>query len=499
MSLSAAVIGMVATALIPLVQRAVIDNVVLTHTEPLAPLLVALGVIAVGAVLRHAGPAARGRSASASSCSTTCATPSSTTSSTSTSPATTSCRPGSWSAAANTDLGMVQGVLQMVGMVTGNIVMLVFSLAIMLWLSPLLALVSFVAVAATFLVAWRMRSAVYVTTWDASQREAEMTAVAEEAISGVRVVKGFGQEDHELSRFAAAVDHLFGGRVRSLRYRARFTALLQSVPTLGQVAVMLLGGWLAIEGRITVGTLLAFFTYLTQLAAPARMLAGVPGGGAAGPLGHRAHHGPARRRAGRGRARRPRRPAASAPARSPSTTWGSATAPASRSSRTSRSRSRRASGWRWWAPRAPGSRPSPCSSPASTTCRRERSRIDGTDVRDVSFASLRDQIGVVFEDSFLFSDSLGANIAYGAPGRVRRRRSRPSPARPQAHDFIMDTPGGYDTPVGEGGVTLSGGQRQRLALARALLTDPRILILDDATSSVDARVEDEIHDRPPTS
>ena len=271
-SLSAAVIGMVATALIPLVQRAVIDNVVLTHTEPLAPLLVALGVIAVvrffatlarrlaggrvslyvqydlrNAIFDHVLDLDFTRHDELQT--------------------------GQLVSRANTDLGMVQGVLQMVGMVTGNVVMLVFSLAIMLWLSPLLALVSFVAVAATFLVAWRMRSAVYVTTWDASQREAEMTAVAEEAISGGRVVKGFGQEDHELSRFAAAVDHLFGGRVRSLRYRARFTALLQSVPTLGQVAVMLLGGWLAIEGRITVGTLLAFFTYLTQLAAPARMLA----------------------------------------------------------------------------------------------------------------------------------------------------------------------------------------------------------------------------------
>src|SRR5436305_2700820 len=119
-------------------------------------------------------------------------------------------------------------------------------------------------------------------------------------------------------------------------------------------------------------------------------------------------------------------------------------------------------------------------------------RIDGTGVRDVTLDSLRRQIGVVFEESFLFSDSVRNNIAFGVPDATFEDVITAAKAA-EAHDFIMALPDGYETVVGERGLTLSGGQRQRVALARALLTDPHILILDDATSSVDARVEEEIH------
>ena len=118
--------------------------------------------------------------------------------------------------------------------------------------------------------------------------------------------------------------------------------------------------------------------------------------------------------------------------------------------------------------------------------------IDGIDVRDTTLQSLRGSIGVVFEDSFLFSDSITANIAFGRPDATASEVETAARAA-EAHEFIMQLPFGYETVVGEQGLTLSGGQRQRVALARALLSDPEILLLDDATSSVDARIEEEIH------
>src|SRR5436305_9154355 len=119
-------------------------------------------------------------------------------------------------------------------------------------------------------------------------------------------------------------------------------------------------------------------------------------------------------------------------------------------------------------------------------------RVDGTDVHDVTFDSLRRQIGVVFEESFLFSDSVRNNIAYGRPDATEDEIVAAALAA-EADDFIRALPDGYESVVGERGLTLSGGQRQRVALARALITDPSILVLDDATSSIDSRTEEEIH------
>jgi ATP-binding cassette subfamily B protein len=490
-SLVAAIVGMAATSLIPVMEKVVIDDVITARTHALAPFLVALagiglvrfcatvtrrlagGKVAYGvqadlrdAVFDHLLTLDLDRHDQL--------------------PA------GQMVSRANTDVNMVFGVLQMFAIITGNLVMLAMSLVIMAVLSPLLALVAFVAVGATFLVAWRLRRAVYVSTWDASQREAEMTAVAEEAISGVRVVKGFGQEDRELGRFAGSLERLFGGRVRNVRIRATFATLLQTIPMLGQVAVLAVGGWLAIDGQLTVGTLVAFFTYLTQLAAPARMLAVFLA------ASQQARSGAERLR-DLLETRAAIADATDATDLIPtggrvefdSVDFAYPGTPEVLADCTLRVE--------------PGERVAVVGTSGSgkTTLAMLLARfhdvdagavrIDGHDVRELTLASLRRQVGIAFEEAFLFSGTIRENIAYGRPD-AGDDEVRSAAQIAQAADFIDALPLGYASLVGEGGVTLSGGQRQRIALARVLLCAPAVIVLDDATSAVDARVEHAIHD-----
>jgi ATP-binding cassette subfamily B protein len=391
------------------------------------------------------------------------------------------------------DLSMVQALLSMIPMLLGNAVLFVVSLAIMLFLSPVLTLIALAVGPALWLISVASRRKLFPASWDAQQHAAAVAGVVDGAVTGVRVVKGFGQEDQETGRLEQASRLLYASRVRAVRLMARYNPALQAVPALGQVGVLALGGWLAIEGSITLGTFVAFSSYLIQLVAPVRALAalmttgqearasvirvfevidtepGVTDRPGAVPLGAR--------------------PAAVdlddvsfgyLPGQpvlrglSLHVAVGETVALVGTS----------------------GSGKSTIAQllPRFYDVTGGALRVGGHDVRDLTLNSLRAAIGLVSEDSFLFSDTVRANIAYGRPDASWEEVLAAAQAA-EADEFIADLPKGYDTVVGEQGLTLSGGQRQRLALARALLTDPRILILDDATSAVDPRIEAEIHGR----
>ncbi|MEU7076416.1 ABC transporter ATP-binding protein [Streptomyces sp. NPDC046409] len=402
---------------------------------------------------------------------------------------------------ATSDLQLIQGLLFMLPMTIGNILLFLISLVIMAWLSLPLTLIALAVAPALWFIARRSKARLFPATWYAQSQAAAVAGVVDGAVSGVRVVKGFGQEEQETGKLREVSRKLFAGRLRTIRLNSRYTPALQAVPALGQVAMLALGGWLATRGEITLGTFVAFSTYLAQLVGPVRMLAMVL------TVGQQARAGVER--------------VLELIDTEPSMTDGTRTLPADAPASVEFDDVR----FGYAREEAPGSgaeedRPvldgfSLTIDPGETVAVVGASGsgkstvslllprfydvshgavlVGGHDVRELTQDSLRAAIGLVPEDSFLFSESVGANIAYGYPGATQEQIERAARAA-QAHGFISGLPEGYDTKVGEHGLTLSGGQRQRVALARAILTDPRLLILDDATSAVDARVEHEIHE-----
>ncbi|MGW2812688.1 ABC transporter ATP-binding protein [Streptomyces sp. NPDC001415] len=392
---------------------------------------------------------------------------------------------------ATSDLQLIQGLLFMLPMTIGNILLFIISVVIMAWLSPLLTLVALAVAPALWFIAKRSRTRLFPATWYAQGQAAAVAGVVDGAVSGVRVVKGFGQEDQETGKLREVGRRLFAGRLRTIKLNSRYTPALQAVPALGQVAMLALGGWLATRGEITLGTFVAFSTYLAQLVGPVRMLAMVL------TVGQQARAGVERvlelidTEPSIEDGKKELSPDAPATVEFDDVSFGydderpvlkgfsldirpGETVAVVGSS---------------------GSGKSTVSLllPRFYDVSHGAVLVGGHDVRELTLASLRAAIGLVPEDSFLFSDTVRANIAYGKPDATQDEIEKAARAA-QADRFIAELPKGYDTTVGEHGLTLSGGQRQRIALARAILTDPRLLVLDDATSAVDARVEHEIHE-----
>ncbi len=393
---------------------------------------------------------------------------------------------------ASSDLALVQALLSFLPLATGNVVLLFLSLVVMLVLSPLLTVIVLATVPALLFVSLKLRQTMFPAQWDSLQRAGEVAGVVDEAVNGVRVVKGFGQEDRELAGLTAAAEGLYRSRVRTVRLQARYASALRAIPALGQVGVLALGGWLAIQGEISIGTFLAFSTYLVQLLAPVRMFAGMVA------VAQQARAGTER--------------IFELLDSNPFVTEQPDAAPLSvdtaridfdhvtygylRSEPVLRDFSLHV---------APGETVALVGASGSGKSTVSLLLPRFYDVQEGEHPHRRHRrarrhppVGAR-RDRHRVRGRVPVLRHRPRQHRVRAARRRPTTRSIRAaciagaHEFIEALPLGYDTVVGERGLTLSGGQRQRISIARAVLTDPRVLVLDDATSSVDTRTEEQIH------
>ena len=415
---------------------------------------------------------------------------------------------------ANSDIRSVQMYLTMGPNIIVQCSIAIVAFVYMLSINVPLAFVAMSTLPLVFWLSVRMRKSMFPVSWLIQSRLAEVATVVDENINGVRVVKSFTAEQRELDQLAREADKVQWAYIKDADLRARFTPAVQNLPQLGMALVLLVGGLLVIHDHLGVGAILAFSAYIVMLQAPFQML------GMLVMLGQRAAAS----------ARRIYEVLDEAPTvvDSPQATVltdfrgsvsfehvdfhygadgedadGQATAAANSPLGVAvpgppvlRDFNLHLS---------PGETVAMVGRTASgkTTVSRLLSRfydvtggavkLDGHDIRDLTLDSVRSQVGVVLDEPFLFSVSVRDNIAYGRPEASLEEITAAAVAA-GADEFIADLPGGYDTVVGERGYTLSGGQRQRIAIARTLLVNPPVLVLDDATSAVDVQVEQAIHE-----
>ncbi len=397
---------------------------------------------------------------------------------------------GQLMARANTDIQQVQTVVILIPLTVAAMFTMTGVLVIMLWKNAILALLALGALPFLNVAATRFSHRIAPVNLALQEELADVSGVVEESLSGIRVVKGFGAERQQIRRLEAEADSVLDRSLAAARLRAGFMPLVDFLPTVSMVAILWYGGHQVLEGHLQVGDILAFNLYILMLIWPMRMMgmlvaqasrasAGAgrvheilstdpaiadaadavplpPGPGALRFEGVRFGYGPGR---------------FVLDGLDLEIQGGEAVAIVG----------------------ATGSGKSTVARlvPRFYDVEAGRILLDGIDVRALAVDDLRSAVGIVFEDTFLFSDTVRENIAFADP-KASMDAVRSAARLAGAADFIEALPLGYDTVIGEHGFSLSGGQRQRIAIARAVLADPQILILDDATSSVDPTKEHEI-------
>jgi ABC-type multidrug transport system fused ATPase/permease subunit len=355
-----------------------------------------------------------------------------------------------------------------------------------------LALISIAISPALIAVAYRYSHVSHPLLRDVQQKMADVATVAEENIVGVHVVKSFAQESAEQRKFERRSEDVFGLSVRANRQRAFYVPMLSFLPLLAQAAILLVGGRMVAQGTLSVGSFVRFNLFLAMLVMPLRSLGMWIGQAqratASGERIFQVIDEPEEIGDAAGAGELPDGPGRVTFA---GVTFGydharpvlhdidldlEAGTVVALIGHTGAGKTSLAS-----------------LIPRFYDVQHGSLSIDGADVRNVTLASLRREIGVIAQDPFLFSATVRENIAFGQPDATDDDVMRAAQLA-QASEFIETLPEGYDTVIGERGITLSGGQRQRIAIARALIVDPRILILDDATASVDATTEAKIRE-----
>ncbi len=391
----------------------------------------------------------------------------------------------------NSDIRQVQMYLSMAPIVFVQCSVAVLAFVLMLTINVPLAFVAMSTMPFVFLVAIRMRRYMFPVSWLAQARLADVATVVDENINGVRVVKSFAAEKNQLDKLTAAAKRTEWANVKDADIRAHWAPLIENLPRLGQALVLLYGGYLAVNGHATVGDIVAFNAYVLMLQPPFRQL------GMVMMMGQRAA-------ASAGRIyevldEQPTvvdRPGAvdlvncEGDVHFDHVTFDYANGthvlrdfelhlkPGETVALVGRTGTGKSTSARLLA--------------RFYDVTDGAVRVDGQDIRDITLLSLRHQIGMVLDEPFLFSVSIRDNIAYGRPDASIDDVVAAAKAA-GADDFIRAMPEGYDTVVGERGFTLSGGQRQRIAIARTLVVNPPILVLDDATSAIDVQIEQQIH------